>query len=426
MNDTLGIDTLPELNANDSSFGGDMFEISDEELAAMEGQLVPNGGAVELDLFSSDSFGTCEVSLRSSGIERELVSVGNYLDQYQQVTASLGGKLFSSPDTTLYLESATQPTGGNFGGEFKSLANLSPKATKSFSRVVRKNELSELISYYQQELLSGDTLIRDMPQTIHYNDELQEIPDVVNGPLFIDGQMSDIEWNEDRRIAVLGDLQFTGTSLIENMEFIVNNETKIFDQAQFRNVAIFSQGKVTIGNDVIFHGNVISLNNIIVYNDARIEGKSIFVSSSKQKKTQKQNSIIYSVEFSERASFDGTLISLGTSYSLKTGQDVLIQGLVWADGYVCHQGVFRGTMKAKSLADCMAEIPAAHPAPSTSKKKGGIIQPSMAPPNVLIGTIEPLMDISDYHFPFFIGDLSILSWEERMAGEDESGGYGYE
>ncbi|MBD3322285.1 MAG: hypothetical protein GF350_14390 [Chitinivibrionales bacterium] len=428
MNDTIGLDTLPGVDANDSTFGQDMFELTEEEFAAVNGQLVPNGGPVEIELFESDSFGSCEVSLQSSGIARELISVGDFRDQLQKVWGVLGGRLFSSPDTTLYLEFATEPTGGNFGGEFKSIANTGSLEANRFARAVRKNELSQVISHYQQELMSDDTLIRDMPRTVHYNDELGEIPDVVNGPLFIDGQMSDIVWRERRRVAVLGDLQFTGTSLIENVEFIVSNETKLFDQAEFRNVAIFSQEKVTIGNDVKFNGNIISLGNVLVYNDARIEDNSIVVCKSKGAKNKKN--VIYSVDFSERAFFDGTLISLGSQYSLKTGPDVMVQGLIWAEGYVCHQGVFRGVMKARSLADCMAEQPVT-PAASSGGAQGTKTRPGARPaipppPNVLLGTIEPAMNVSEYYFPFFIGDLCIMRWEESMGADDPGGEYEYE
>jgi len=76
---------------------------------------------------------------------------------------------------------------------------------------------------------------------------------------------------------VLGDLQVTGKVAIEGLTFVVVGESKILDDAHFKDVTLFSTKRISIENKAVFSGTAITLANLIVSGNGTVENRSMLV-----------------------------------------------------------------------------------------------------------------------------------------------------
>ncbi len=391
------IDTLETISTLDSLFGSDLIEITD----TTDNLFGPDPEPIAI--FSNDSFGTCEVSMLTQGSFFILNSVGKFNKAQRVVTAKLGSKIPALPDTVLlYYENS--PWEGNMpDGEIALLPTPPSDSTTSL--------LSRMLSDYQEKLLVDDSIMFDQPLTIQSQREMDKITDTINGHLLIDGSHFELSLKGDQTISVLGDIQITGEVLLDGLSLIAGGEIKLFDQCQLRNVSLFSNSRIFIGDYASYNGDALACHSISIYGNATVKDKSTIVVCGKSSaiSSSGSDSLQYSIIIADNANVDATCMALRTPGSIKTEHNTVIKGILWARNTVCHRGRMQGLISALKVIDCddPGQLAPISTAPKDSAAGGNIIQKSAVP-----GELSPLANISDYPMPFFTGLPSIIDWKE--------------
>lgn len=399
MTDTLQtdiIDTLETISTLDSLFGSDLIEITD----TTDNVFGPDPEPV--NIFSSDSFGTCEVSMITQGSFFILNSVGKFNKAQRQVSAKLGSKIPALPDTVLLYYENSPWEGNKPDGEIAILPTPPSDSTTSL--------LSRMLSDYQEKLLVDDSIMFDQPTTIQSQREMDKIKDTINGHLIIDGSHFELSLKGNRTITVLGDIQITGEVFLDGLSLIAGGEIKLFDQCQLRNVSLFSNSRIFIGDYASYNGDALACHSISIYGNAIVKDKSTIVVSGNSSATSSSisDSMRYSIFIADNAYVDATCMALRTPGSIKTEYNTVITGILWARNTVCHRGRMQGLISARRVIDC-DDPGQLTPLGTTPKDSSGgkIIYKSAVP-----GELSPLANISDYPMPFFTGIPSIIDWKE--------------
>ena len=413
-------------------FGMDMFDR--RELDGEEPSSVEETTAMLEE--QSDTISLCDSTIqftyliKPSAFFQVLESEGVCRKYHKQASVTLGAKPFSSPDTVLFLSTPGLPEGtGNCDGKVAFITE-SIDSSDSLQRkrfFVNKEKLRGIVEEFRGPLMSmGDTMVRNEPLTVQHNDEFSDIPDTVSSPLFIDGSSRDLSWRAERTIYVIEELQITGSVYLEGMTFIVGGDVKILDEARLKSVEIFSAARIFFAGESLFNGNAMACADIEIYEEATIAGKSIIIStglsksgqkagradpleeaapleemgpgeeavpkhkvSSKKKKKIKP----YSAYIRDQASFDGVLIDLRRLGGISTDEETVIQGVLWAEGRICHKGRMRGIITSAVLVDES--------------------EPMKVVSNSLAGSIQVLNEIGEYFLPYFMGQPVIKEWKEK-------------
>lgn len=417
-----------ESDSSDTSlsdlFGMDMFdrkEIIEEEPSSIdESTALLDEPSDTICLFDSTILFT--YLIKPSAFFQILESEGIYRAYVKNASATLGSKPFLSPDTVLFLSTPGIPEGtGDYNGRIAFISE-SIDSSDSLQRkrfFVNKDKLRGIVEEFRGPLgAMADTMVRNTPLTIQYNDELADIPDTISGPLFIDGSHRDLTWKEERTIYVIEELQITGSVYLEGMTFIVGGDVKILDEARLKSVEIFSSARIFFAGESVFNGNAMACADIEIYEEAAIAGKSIIVSTGLSKSgqhientnsleeavpmkegekkanpEQKKKIKPYSAYIRDQASFDGVLIDLRRLGGISTDEETVIQGILWAEGRVCHKGRMKGIIKSAVLVDES--------------------EPMKVVSNSLAGSIQVLDEIGEYFLPYFIGHPVIKDWKEE-------------
>ena len=87
------------------------------------------------------------------------------------------------------------------------------------------------------------------------------------------------------------------------------------------------------------------------------------------------------------------LIDLRRLGGISTDEETVIQGILWAEGRVCHKGRMRGIIKSGVLVDES--------------------EPLKVVSNSLAGSIQVLNEIGEYYLPYFMGQPVIKEWKEE-------------
>lgn len=399
MTDTTHIDsldTLETISTLDSLFGSE--EITTDTVDNHFGS-----EPEELKIFSSDSFGTCEISMTSLGSFFTLQSTGKFKKEKRLVTAKLGSKIPALPDTVLLYYNDSPWEGNKPDGEIVLLKDPPSDSTTSL--------LSKMLSDYQEKLQTDDSLMFDQPLTIQSQRELDKIKDTINSHLIIDGSNFGLSLKGNRSITVLGDIQITGEVSIEDVTLIAGGEIKLFDESKLLNVSLFSNSRIFIGDFANYQGDALACHSVTIYGNASVRNKSTIVVSGKSSKSSSQSqkdSLQYSIIIADKAMVDGTCMALRTPGSIKTEQNTLVTGILWAKNTVCHRGRMKGLINASRVIDCDDPGQLAPLSTSPHDSTGGtIIQKSAVP-----GDLAPLPNISDYPMPYFTGIPYIIDWKE--------------
>jgi hypothetical protein len=401
-------DTLKTINTLDSLFGKSLFGKPTENILDSENELVPDSSPIKMQPYSSDSFGTCEIALSYSGCFEMLMSNGSFRNSKKNVVVKLGGLFALSMDTVLYLES-----GPPLQTPIRGKVHYGPLTDTA--RTLRTKDLNEFIATFTRQMTDSlDTMKPALPLLIQHNDEFEKIPAVVRGALFIDGLHFDLSWKSTKCIVVHGDLQITKKVLLEGLTFLVTGEIKLFDDAQARNVSLYCLKKLTIGDRAVFSGTAISQTNILAFGSASVENKSlIFIPHTaqaqappKEKKggppalpkrdAPEKKAGVFSATFTESATIDATVITLNDTMGVKIDKNAVVKGIIRTKGALVLDGKLLGLAQAAKIVD------------------GGAVMSGkpLLPIAVIKGSILPIDDVRRYYFPFFMGNLSILSWEE--------------
>ena len=388
---------------------------------------------------ATDSFGTASVMVTANLLSVTMTSTGVFRDREQTGAAELAGRVFSSPDTVLFLDSPTPPSGAMFSGQFCSMSTISPLRKDVFTP--RTKDLQASLTTLQGESFKEfDSTFTVTEFLVKTNEKLAALPDQVEGALLIDGSVEDLSLQAKRTISISGDLQITGTVLLKDITICASGSIKVFDEAVLRNVNLYAGGELFIGDEAQFSGRAIAMKKIVVYGRAAVTDRSLLMVPGTAKTTAKadpasttpptppdqsgktppaspgtpsstqpdQSGKEYSIWIQERATVDASVFSLGTPGGIKTDKDAKVQGILWAEGTVCHLGTLTGILKARKVVDCSV--------------------PTGTPPtdNALPGRISKLdrsVDIRDYPVPFFLGEYVVKRWIEgpaAMAGAASS------
>ncbi len=396
-------DTLKRINTLDSLFNKDLFgKPGDTNSIPME-TLVADSAPLALQPYSCDSFGNCAVALSYCGCFELLTSKGIFRSSEKNVLVKLGGTILSSPDTAYYLE-----TGAPLQGMIWGKGHIGPDSV-----IVRESDLHALVSEYTSELSQGtDTMVQNLPLTIQHNDEFAKIPDFVKGPLFIDGSHFDLTWKEKRRVTVLGDVQITGKVYIEGLELVTAGEIKCFDDCRLRDVTVFSLQRVVISDRAVFRGTAIAQTNMLLYGHAAVENRSMLIVTgggkaptpgppgNKNQQGRPAQLRVFSMTFTESSTIDATVVSLKGEGDLgiKIDKNVIVKGILWTRGYISLAGTLYGVLHAKALVNA----------------EQALLGQQINPDPILPGTasLRRIEDADKYYFPFFMGKLKIMQWQE--------------
>ncbi len=448
ITDTTETDTLEEINTLDIDFTNGLGPALDSAFDSSSTSLFPDE-PFEANPFSTDSFGICTVSVKPNGFSISVTSDGYYRDKKRTMLAEIAGHLFSSGDTTMYLAKGERPTGGYFEGEYCLIKNL-PQSRKELFRV-RKKYLEEALSKYHQSMFETvDTGFASGMEMVQSNSDFHELPETVEGDLFIDGDMRWIEIESRRTINVIGNVQITGTDVIlKGIELVVNGTINIFDKAVLENVSLFARSEIMIGGEATVNGKIISQEKVVSYGDAVLGPDAVILVTGEQSSSKKppedasakrtgKAPLPYSVFVSDRSRFEGTVIAVGSPGGIKTDTESSVKGIMWAEGPVCHQGEISGVIRADMLQDCTKPIApppqsqAAAPADTNTLARGTekdldrksnekaqkasapkeVKQPAQAVENRLLGKVSVHPDIPHFSLPFFLGTYKITSWSE--------------
>jgi hypothetical protein len=377
-------------------FSMDMFDGADTSF----GNESPDTSVTKrIFLYADDSVNTADINVEPQGIYCLITSVSTVLHTTRTVQARLGSPAPAKPDTVLILEN-NLPIRGRLSGRAHQTDKKSDTLSSTKSVEGRIKEF--IISLNSKSMSTEDTSFFEAPLVIRNSGELGAIPDDVKSHLLLDGSFSSITWKSKRKITVSGDLQVTGFFKLENLEFSVGGEIRILDYASLANVTLFTEQRIFIGDNAVFHGNALAMGTINVFGHAEVKERSSLVaagvrSSMSQNRNQPNR---YSIFFSDAAKFDGTAVALGNPGGIKTDPKASLQGILWAQRAVCHGGKLTGIIKAEFLLDCY-----------DPESDSLAATPNIAE-NVFSGTIEPLLSIGDYVMPYFIGTPRIISWRE--------------
>lgn len=392
-------DTLKGINTLDSTFTKGLFgKPNDSSSIRPEGLTPDDSTPLSIQPFSCDSFGSCEVALSYSGCFEELRSKGTFLAKDKYIRVRLGGRLRISSDTVMFLDSGMflqTPIRGHY--------RIGPRDSTS---KIHADDLKKLISHFSKELTESgaDTMIPAPPLLVQHNDEFDKIPPVVKGPLFIDGSHFDLTWKTEQKILVLDDLQITGKVTIENVTFVVVGEAKILDDAHLSNVTVFASKRISIENRAVFSGTAITLTNVLVADNGRVENRSMLVVAQGNSgrpepplKPGEKKLRPFSATFTGSALVDATVMACKNPLGIKIDNGASVKGLMWTDGAMSLDGKAYGIIYASKLVDGAQAI------------LGGPLK-AVA---VIRGNILPIEDAGKYYVPFFLGKLSIISWFEQ-------------
>jgi hypothetical protein len=392
-------DTLKTINTLDSLFNKQLFgKPGDSNSISME-TLVPDSTPLVLQPYACDSFGSCEAVLSYSGCFEKLSSKGVFNTREKTVNVKLGGSFFTSPDTAYYLEPGP-PLQGTIWGK----GHIGPMDS---APTPRQADLQSLVRRLTGELSAmSDTVVPNLPLTIQHNDEFGKIPDFVKGPLFIDGSHFDLVWKEKRRISVLGDVQLTGKVDIEGVELIASGEIKCFDDCHLRNVVALAQQRFIMADRAVFSGTAIAQTNMLIYGHAVVENRSMLVVIGEGKAPTPPTGgggippkKIFSITFTESSTIDATVVALKNELGVKIDKNATVKGILWTKGYAALAGTLYGVLYAKALVNVEKALSATV---------------AIAPDPILPGTasIRRIEDIDKYYFPFFMGKLTVIQWQE--------------
>jgi hypothetical protein len=404
-------DTLARINTLDTMFNKKLFGQPTAAIAKdSTSAFTPGDSPTVVTPFSADSFGDASLSMAYMPCFKVLTSTGVFRNSAKSVRALFGGRLFASPDTVCYLGTAGAPEGGVLDGK---VAFSSKSATGADSGALgaslHTKDLTALVAYYRELLAEkSDTLMPKAPLTIQSADQFKDLPEVVNGPLFVNGVFGAIAWKEKRRIFVIGDLQFTGKVLIENVEFVTTGEVKCYDDTRLHNVSVFCVNRFMVGDRAEFSGNALTLSSVLICKNGQVEDRSVIVAYGENKPMQsdsakKKNQLPASVFLSQDASVDGVVIACGTPGGIKTDKNVIVKGILWASGTVVNQGSLYGILRANDMTDFATLM---------ARVKGRQGAAPVVPKNTMTGSIHRLPEAAEYFGPFFLGAFAIVRWEE--------------
>ena len=388
-------DSLKGINTLDSAFNGTLFGKTTDTAALPHETLVADSSPVTVHPYSCDSFGACEVSLSYRGCFEALDSKGTLRKIDKSISVVLGGSVHVSPDTAYFFETGL-PLQGNIGGKGH---------IGSDSVIVRQEELKALISRYNAQLSTGADTI--MPQTvllIQHNDEFEKIPDFVKGPLTIDGTHFDLSWKKKRRVTVLGDIQIFGKTNLEGLEFIASGDITCADDCRLLDVTLVAAGRMIMADRAVFSGTAIAATNMLIHGQASIERRSMLIATGEGKTPPLKPGMppkprIFSITCTERATIDATVIALKDELGVKIDKAAAIKGVIWTKGFVSIAGKLFGVVHAKALVDADQAID-----PTKTPQPIAILPGSAA--------INRIDDANRYYFPFFMGKLAIIQWQE--------------
>lgn len=404
---------LSQKAINDSIFSSDLFSEKKNEDDKNNNvfdsliSLIPydsSFGKINLNIEKDDFY----ITLRSEGVMRKTSSV---------VEAQIASRPFTNTDTVLYLGTVSPVKGmGYVGGrtafESKSIDSTSINSEKRFH--VDKKGLRNFVLSYEESLASNnDTAIKEMPLTVFYEDEFDEIEDTIKGPLFFDGSSRDLIINgKGKTIIVYDELQFTGTVILNDITFIVGGDIKLLDEANLKNVTLFTKSRLYIADKSRLNGTALSKGVIEIYGESSVEEQSLLISMGaglkpvkpkiKEKVQETKNTVktdslstrLFSVNIRDKASVDGILIDMGkaTEGGISTAKETLLRGVLWSEGTVCHRGELEGVIKAKVLVDDD------HLTATTE--------------NFLEGDVKTFEGIEHYLFPIYFGKPVLIDWRE--------------
>lgn len=394
VDSSLQPDTLKTISTLDSLFAKDLFD-SDDEITIKDGI---GSEPSELDLFTNDSFGNCEVSITPSGSFMLLKSTGRYRGIERVVEAKLGSKLPAFPDTVLVYSSSYEWEGPEPDGV---------RVQRSDTNNSQSQILQDLLEDYDSKLAEIDSILIDPPLTIMAATDLKKVTDTINGALLIDGSYVSIKWTDKREIIVRGDVQITGEVNIDGVSFIAAGEIKLLDKTELINSSLYSQTRIFMGDYCKFEGDALAKSSIAVYGNASVNKKSTLVTSGKSSSTK--NSLHYSIFLGDQSSIDGVCMALSNHGGIKTDHQVVISGILWAYGTICHRGKMQGLMIASQVIDCDASPPALTTTTPTDSSGAVVLNHK----NTLPGKLSSLSTISEYRIPYYSGTPSIIDWKEN-------------
>lgn len=435
--DTLGKELKTVGTDNDFSLMNTFDSLFNNDSNGDVGFLGVNDSLYRVNLFDSitetgDTFshGYVEVSSSIEGYKRKLYSKGFYHPRESEQHVILGSLPFTSSDTLLFINDQEKPLDGP--GIVDGYIRYLKETPIGFDIVdttlflIRKDQLNSYVEDLEKSLVvSTDSLVLGEPKMIQHSDDFQTLSDTIHGPLFIDGSGTDIMYDTMRTIYVTESLQLTGRVELHNITFIVGGEVKLLDKAQLKNVEIFTPQKIFIESEAILKScSLLAKGNIEILGEAQILDKSIVISLGEQKKKtktpvapqkedlpkkntektskqqKKKNSTVntkmqpaqapagtpvmpeYSIFIRESVKIDGIIIATSEKKGIFVDVDVEIRGALWTESTLTLKGQLYGAAKATKLFD-------------------------------FFGSIKSLSNIHHYHFPYFMGALTILEWHEK-------------
>ncbi|MDO5575510.1 MAG: hypothetical protein Q4F84_00405, partial [Fibrobacter sp.] len=221
------------------------------------------------------------------------------------------------------------------------------------------------------------------------------------------GSYVSIKWTDKREIIVRGDVQITGEVYIDGVSFIAAGEIKLLDKTELINSSLYSQTRIFMGDYCKFEGDALAKSSIAIYGNAVVKRKSTLVTSGKSSSTT-ADTLHYSIFLGDQANIDGVCMALSNHGGIKTDLQVVISGILWAHGTVCHRGKMQGLIIASQVIDCDASAPALTTTTPTDSSGAVVLNHK----NTLPGKLSSLSTISEYRIPYYSGTPSIIDWKE--------------
>ncbi|MBD3242769.1 MAG: hypothetical protein GF331_19410 [Chitinivibrionales bacterium] len=405
LRDSTQADTLPVIDATDP-FNAHLLAGQDP-MGLLEDERLPlTGEPTDVPLYDSGGFGTAIVARLLSGASIRLEAEGEYQGVVKRVDALLGSRWPGVGDTLVHV--VTGPIETTYGSFLYQEGGYD-------STDFRTNDLQEILKALQEEMVDSLGIPGlSLPTTVMDEEDLAKIPERVEGDLVLDGSFGALRWQADRRIVVEGDLQTTGEVILHDLDFVVQGETRIFDESELHSVSLVTRKRFVMMGTSRFSGDVLSLADIVLADETEVQDKSMLVavgnpaSSAGAGRTAGSGSAgaaggtsgaggtpAFAIVLADFALVDGTLVAVRGNGGIRIGPTATVTGIVYAEKEVCQEGVVTGVIKARKLVDCAG------------------IAPANTAPNFMSGTVEPIEDITPYRLPSYVGRLTVLEWYEH-------------
>jgi hypothetical protein len=247
---------------------------------------------------------------------------------------------------------------------------------------VNPDKFAAEIREFDKKLDIGDSAETVLPTTQTFTDK-KPPPVCKDKDLFVNGNIliesrSRIPFvvSGPGTIIATGNIQISGTVVIDNVEILALGNVQCFDNARLQNVTLYSRQMIGFGDKVTVSGNLYAKESIVLAGQATVEMPTFaFTKDNPSKKDGNKNC---GLQLTQQSRFSGTFFCNGALTTSLIERDARFTGLFYSMGYLILEGTVFGCVAAASLTENIDD------AGTTNILAGGTINRKILPKNFIV------------------------------------------